>query len=161
MKLDDILKLIEAAQKTDFDTVELEDGEFTLRMERNRPVQQVLTPVHVSAQPAADMVQAMPAAAPAPATAPAAEEAPAGDSAEKKVPGSKDLTSPLVGIFHKLPGGKAVKIGDKLKKGDVICIIEAMKLMNEIQMPEDGEIVWAAADDGESVEYGQLLYSYV
>ena len=89
-----------------------------------------------------------------PPAAPAEEPAPAASK-------GKEITSPLVGVFHSLSEGKAVKIGDKLKKGDIVCMVEAMKLMNEITMPEDGEITWVACEEGGSVEYGQLLYNYV
>ena len=66
-----------------------------------------------------------------------------------------------MGVSHKLTGDKEVKVGDKLKKGDTICMVEAMKLMNEITMPEDGEIVFFYADEGETVEYGQVIAKYI
>ena len=99
-------------------------------------------------------------AAPAEAPAAAVPAAPAEEPAPAASKG-KEITSPLVGVFHSLSEGKAVKIGDKLKKGDIVCMVEAMKLMNEITMPEDGEITWVACEEGGSVEYGQLLYNYV
>lgn len=156
MKLEDILKLMEAAQNTDFDTFELEDEEFYLKLERNKPIQQVFAPVQSgAAQPFAEAAAAVPVAQPE-----AAQAVPNETNETQKTPGSKDIPSPLVGIFHELPGGKAIKTGTKVKKGDVVCLVEAMKLMNEIQMPEDGEIAWVAAAEGDTVEYGQLLFSY-
>ena len=160
MELKSILQLIKAVEETDFDKFELTDKEFSLKLERNDIDWKLARngEPFMIAPP-----QAMPAAAPAAAQAaapvvPAAEETPA---AEKKIPNAKDIVSPLVGIFHELPGGKVVKIGDKLKKGDVVCMVEAMKLMNEIVMPEDGEIVWVAAGENDTVEYEQILYRYV
>lgn len=73
---------------------------------------------------------------------------------------AKDILSPLVGTYHELEGSRKVSIGSRLKKGDALCNIEAMKLMNEIVMPEDGEIVWMACTEGDTVEYEQLLFRY-
>jgi acetyl-CoA carboxylase biotin carboxyl carrier protein len=73
----------------------------------------------------------------------------------------KEIKSPMVGVFYQAPSPDSapfVKIGDKIKKGDVLCIIEAMKLMNEITADFDGEIVDICAKNGEIVEYGQTLF---
>ena len=72
----------------------------------------------------------------------------------------KEVKSPMVGVFYAAPSPDAapfVKVGDRVKKGDVICIIEAMKLMNEITADEDGEVVDICVQNGEVVEYGQTL----
>ncbi len=143
MKLDDIIKLMDAAKESGFNKLDLKDGDFRIRLERGRPATK-------QTAEAAQYVEEQPAPQP---------EKEAG--ALPDIPNSKDIVSPLVGIFHELTGGKAVKPGDVLKKGDPVCLIEAMKLMNEISMPEDGEIAWAAAEEGSTVEYGQLLFSYV
>lgn len=162
MDLKSILELLKAADKSGFDTLELNDKDFSLKLERNAdlPAQQVV--VAAPAQVAAPMAAPVAAAAPAaPAAASVSEAAVAASEAPvASVDRGKEIVSPLVGVFHKLAEGKAVKIGDKLKKGDVVCMVEAMKLMNEITMPEDGEITWVACEEGDSVEYGQLLYNY-
>ena len=102
-------------------------------------------------------------AAPVPA-APQKVEAAADGENISVIPGvqdeGKDILSPLVGTYHELEGAKKVSIGSKLKKGAPLCNIEAMKLMNEIVMPEDGEIVWIACSEGDTVEYEQLLFRY-
>lgn len=70
------------------------------------------------------------------------------------------IKSPMVGTFYGRPSPKAeafVKVGDKVKKGDVVCIIEAMKLMNEVESEFDGEVVEICCKDDEMVEYGQAL----
>lgn len=70
------------------------------------------------------------------------------------------IKSPMVGTFYGRPSPKAesfVKVGDKVKKGDVVCIIEAMKLMNEVESEFDGEVVEICCKDDEMVEYGQPL----
>lgn len=72
----------------------------------------------------------------------------------------KLVKSPMVGTFYSKPSPKAdcfVKVGDKVKKGDILCIVEAMKLMNEIESEFDGEVVEILAKDEDMVEYGQVL----
>lgn len=77
------------------------------------------------------------------------------------VGGKGEIASPMVGIFYAAPSEGAepfVRKGDKVKKGDVLCVIEAMKLMNEITSDRDGEIVEIFAENGELVEFGQPLF---
>ena len=72
-----------------------------------------------------------------------------------------EVKSPMVGVFYAAPAPDAkpyVQVGDKVKKGDVLCIIEAMKLMNEIQADADGEIADICVQNGDLVEYGQTLF---
>ena len=73
----------------------------------------------------------------------------------------RDIKSPMVGIFYAAPSPDAepfVKVGSKVKKGDTLCIIEAMKLMNDVVAEEDGEIVEICAENGSLVEFGQVLF---
>ena len=73
----------------------------------------------------------------------------------------KEIKSPMVGTFYSKPSPDKeafVKIGDKVKKGQVVCIIEAMKLMNEIEAEFDGEVVEVCLNDGDAVEYGKPLF---
>lgn len=73
----------------------------------------------------------------------------------------RDIKSPMVGIFYAAPSPDAepfVKVGSKVKKGDTLCIIEAMKLMNDVVAEEDGEIVEICAENGALVEFGQILF---
>ncbi len=73
----------------------------------------------------------------------------------------RDVNSPMVGIFYIAPSPDAepfVKVGSKVKKGDTLCIIEAMKLMNDVVAEEDGEIVEICAENGSLVEFGQVLF---
>ena len=73
----------------------------------------------------------------------------------------RDVNSPMVGIFYIAPSPDAepfVKVGSKVKKGDTLCIIEAMKLMNDVVAEEDGEIVEICAENGALVEFGQILF---
>ena len=73
----------------------------------------------------------------------------------------KEIKSPMVGTFYSKPSPdkeEFVKVGDKVKKGQVVCIIEAMKLMNEIESEFDGEVVEVCLNDGDAVEYGKPLF---
>ena len=95
-------------------------------------------------------------------TAPAEEKAPLADEAEiKDYNKYRDVKSPMVGIFYAAPSPDAepfVKVGSRVKKGDTLCIIEAMKLMNDVVAEEDGEIVEICAENGALVEFGQTLF---
>ena len=102
--------------------------------------------------------QAPVAVAPAPVSAPApvvAEEAPVQQET------GRTINSPIVGVFYVAPSPDSepyAPVGKKVKKGDTVCIVEAMKCMNEIQAEESGEIVEVLVKDGELVEYGQPLF---
>ena len=95
---------------------------------------------------------------------PAAQQdpAPAAEGADvKDYNRYRDVKSPMVGIFYASPSPDAepfVKVGSKVKKGDTLCIIEAMKLMNDVMAEEDGEIVEICAENGSLVEFGQILF---
>lgn len=76
--------------------------------------------------------------------------------------GLSEITSPIAGVFYAAPSADSapfVKVGDKVKKGDVLCIIEAMKLMNELTAEKDGEIADVCAVNEQIVEYGQTLFT--
>jgi len=97
---------------------------------------------------------AMPAA---PAPAPAAGGAPAPAAPSRGV----EITSPMVGSFYRAPGPDAapfVEVGDRISKSSVVCIVEAMKVMNEIKAEVDGEILEILVQNGEPVEFGQPLF---
>lgn len=122
-------------------TLEDENCAVSLRKEVTGIVQTVAAPA----------VQAAPAPTPAPAqTAPAAP----------KTDNRKTITSPMVGTFYTAPSPDAkpfVQVGDTIKEGDVVCIVEAMKLMNEIDSEVAGKIVEICVENGQPVEYGQVL----
>jgi len=99
------------------------------------------------------------AADPAVAVAPQAADIPV--STEPAVPAGRVVTSPMVGVFYAAPGPEAapyVSVGDEVKKGQVLCIVEAMKLMNEIESEYSGRIIRVLAENGQMVEYGQPLF---
>ena len=104
---------------------------------------------------------AAPVAAPAPAPA-GAEGAQASAEAEAGESGLAIVKSPIVGTFYRSPEPGAdpfVEVGSSVSKGQVVCIIEAMKLMNEIDADQDGEIVTIFVEDGQPVQYGESLFA--
>ena len=104
---------------------------------------------------------AAPVPNPVPAFTPAPVPAPSPVEEVLDLSRAREVTAPMVGVFYSAsaPGAAPfVKVGDRVKKGDVLCILEAMKLMNEITAEEDGEVVDICAGDGELVEYGQTLF---
>lgn len=149
--LDEIKEFINLLEDSSLSVFEIqkEDGS-KIRLEKAQPAQQIVNTI-----PVANGVAAPAPVAPATVeSAPAAPAAPVADS-------SKTIDAPIVGVFYAASApGKApyVSEGKKVKKGDVVCIIEAMKCMNEIQAEEDGEIVEVLVKDGELVEYGQPLF---
>ena len=112
--------------------------------------------------PAPMMAYAMPQAVPMPADAPRAAAAPA--AAESEAPPEETghvVTSPMVGTFYRAssPGGKAlVEVGSNVKEGEPVCIIEAMKIMNEIEATHTGTITKVLVENGQPVEFGQPLF---
>ncbi|NWF39359.1 acetyl-CoA carboxylase biotin carboxyl carrier protein [Mariprofundus sp. NF] len=143
MDISQIRKLIKLIQSTDVTEIEVTEGAETVRISRGSPV--AAAPVYAAA-PAA------PVAAP---VAPAAvAESPAESTANQ-------VKSPMVGTFYSSPSPEAdtfVAIGQKIKKGDTLCIIEAMKMMNEIESEYDGVVEAILADNATSVEYGQPIF---
>ena len=146
MKMSDIRTLAELVEKHGLTALEYAEGEAHVRIER--------TPAPVAA--AVPAAPAAPAAAPAPAAEPVKDEDAGADFNAAKM-----VLSPMVGVFYASPSPSDppfVTVGSKVKKGDVLCIIEAMKLMNEITAEEDGEIIDICAANGSVVEYGQILF---
>ena len=147
--VDYIEKLAKILEETSLTEISLEDGEQALTMRKDLPPV-VSAPVVQQAVPVA--------AAPAPA-APTAAQASSAAQAEPAKKG-KPLTSPMVGTFYKAASPDAkpfVEVGQTVSQGDVVCIVEAMKLMNEIESEFSGKVVEICVEDGQPVEFGQVL----
>ena len=154
MTLDEIKELIDFIRERDLSEFELERADFKLRIKSGAVVQAVAPPV-VLAAPAAPAVALAAATSPAPAAAPA-------PSAESVGEDLAIVTSPIVGTFYQAsePGAKPfVEVGETVRKGQVLCIIEAMKLMNEIDSEHEGEIVSIYVQNGQAVQYGERLFA--
>ncbi len=153
MDLKEIQDLIRFVSKSGVTEVELEKDGFKIVIKSDRPAEQI---AYVQQAPVmmAPPVQAAPVAAPA-AAAPAAEAPVA--AADSGVP----IKSPMIGTFYRSAGPDKeafVKVGDKVEKGQVVCIIEAMKLFNEIESEVSGTIVKILVDNANPVEYDQPLF---
>lgn len=164
MDTKEIHELIKLINKTNLAEFKMKNGDFELtirtdsygkgRVETMIPVS---APITAPAHPAF----AAPAAAPA-APAPAApEQAPDAAPKEAKASNLIEVKSPMVGTFYRSPSpekGPFVQVGDHIKPGDPVCIIEAMKLFNEIESEVSGKIVKVLVDDATPVEYDQALF---
>ncbi len=155
--LDDVKRLIELANKNDLSVLEIETKKGRrIRIEKNKPVAPAV---------AFNATAPAPTVAPAPVQAPVVETAPVQQSAPTQAsapqPTGKTIKAPMVGVFYQAASPEAepyVTVGKTVKKGDTVCIIEAMKLMNEIQAEEDGTIKEILVKDGDIIEYGQPLF---
>ena len=157
MDIRKIKKLIELLEESDIGELEIKEGEESVRISRGVSGAQSMQAAPYHMAPMAAPMQAPVAQAPAaPAPAPAAE-----DSSES-VPAltGHPVKSPMVGTFYAAssPGAEPfVKVGQQVKAGDVICIVEAMKMMNQIEADKSGTIESILVEDGQPVEYDQPL----
>ena len=147
MNIKQIRELAQIVSENGLSAIEIAEGENRVRIERA-----------VAAPAAVPAVVSMPAPVAAP-TAPA--PAPAAEETNVDFNRTREIKSPMVGVFYAAPSPDAkpfVEVGSKVKKGDIVCIVEAMKLMNEITAEFDGEVVDSCVHNGDVVEYGQTLF---
>ena len=148
MDISQIKKLIQLLNDNNLGELKVQEGDFKITI-RHRDYAKTSGVASVVAAPAA----ATTASAPAATTETKKEETPSGNFSTVK--------APMIGTFYRSAGeGKEpfVKVGDKVKKGDVLCIIEAMKLFNEIQSEVSGKIIKVMVDNAQAVEYDQPLF---
>ncbi|MBU3058180.1 acetyl-CoA carboxylase biotin carboxyl carrier protein [Pseudomonas indica] len=154
MDIRKVKKLIELLEESGIDELEIREGEESVRISRHG---KTVAPQQVyAAAPAPVAMAAAPAAAPAPAAEAAAPAAP-------KLNGHV-VRSPMVGTFYRSPSPTAssfVEIGQSVKKGDILCIVEAMKMMNHIEAEASGVIESILVENGQPVEYDQPLFTIV
>jgi acetyl-CoA carboxylase biotin carboxyl carrier protein len=153
MDFEFIRKLIRALDQSSLDSIELEDDNHRIRLAKTPkggvPIAQQAPLV---APPAAVTIPVAPQAAPSVAP-PVAPPAPSSTLV--------DVTSPMVGTFYRSPSPEAgpfVEVGARITSGDTLCIIEAMKLMNELEAEVEGTVREILVQNGEPVEYGQVLF---
>lgn len=146
MDIRKVKKLIELLEESNIGEIEIKEGEESVRISRH------------GNQPAA------PAPAPAAAPAPAPAEAPAAEAAAPAAAPVADnaVLSPMVGTFYRAPSPEApsfVEVGQTVRVGDVLCIVEAMKMMNQIEADRAGTVTAIHVENGEAVEFDQPLIS--
>jgi acetyl-CoA carboxylase biotin carboxyl carrier protein len=147
MDIRKVKKLIDLLEESDIDELEIREGEESVRISRNRNRGQVL---------AAPVAAAPVAAAPAAAAVSETTEAPSING--------HAVRSPMVGTFYRAPSPGSptfVEVGQSVKVGDVVCIIEAMKMMNQIEADQAGVVEAILIDDGEPVEFDQPMVTIV
>ena len=150
MDIRKVKKLIELLEESNIDEIEIKEGEESVRISRNGAA--MAAPVYAQAPAAA------PVAAPAPVATPASVP-----EAAPEVLGHQ-IKSPMVGTFYAAPSpGSAnfIEVGKHVKAGDVICIVEAMKMMNQIEADKSGIIEAILVEDGQPVEFDQPLVTIV
>jgi len=155
MNLKELKELIEFLIEKEIAEFELERGDIKVRIKRAGEQ----TVVHTQGDPRFFAVPAAPVMNGAPAVAPPGATAPAEAPPEENL---HMVKSPIVGTFYEAPSPGAppfVKIGDVVEEGQVLCIVEAMKLLNEIESDFAGEIVKKLASNGQPIEYGQELFA--
>ena len=148
MDIKDLKELIETFSKNGLTKLEIQQGDFSVKLKKDAPEVKVVQASSETTVPV-QLPQAQPA-----------------KPVENEV--SEDdgdliyITSPIIGTFYRAPNPDAdpyVEVGSKVKKGDVLCIVEAMKIMNEIESEHSGTIVKIFPKNAEAVEYGQKLFA--
>lgn len=159
MEFKQIQELIKAINKSNISELSVEEGDFKITIKQAQTISETQ---FVAVQ--APMPQMLPQAAPQAAALPAAP-APAAQAAPAAAPAANDklitIKSPMIGTFYRSPSPDKpsfVNVGDDIKQGDVLCIVEAMKLFNEIESEVSGKIVKVLIDDASPVEYDQPLF---
>ena len=148
MDIRKVKKLIELLEESGIDELEIREGEESVRISRHSNKAFAAAPVY--------------AAAPAPAAAPVATAPAAAEAAAPTAPklNGNVVRSPMVGTFYRSPSPDAkpfIEVGQNVKAGETVCIIEAMKLMNEIEADATGMVKAILVENGQPVEYGQPL----
>jgi acetyl-CoA carboxylase biotin carboxyl carrier protein len=151
---DFIERLIQALDDSSVDSLELERGGTRIRLSKTPPIS--AAPMAVAAPPAP-----APVSVAAPSGAPVADLAPAPAEPVASKSHLVDITSPMVGTFYRSPAPDApsyVDVGARVGEGDTLCIIEAMKLMNELECEVSGTIAEICVENAQPVEFGQVLF---
>lgn len=158
MDIRKVKKLIEMLEESSLAEIEIREGEESIRISRASSVNPAMTTV----AHAAPMMTAAPiAAAPAPAASAATNNGNGGEAPHSKVPAGHAVTSPMVGTFYRSsnPGAKPfVEVGSEVKVGQALCIIEAMKMMNQIECDKAGIVKAILKENGQPVEFGEPLF---
>ena len=146
-----ISELVELVSRSDLESLELESEGFKLKLVRRANPVPVVAPQALVATlpPAAEAVQAAPAGGAAASAAPSVDD------------GTVEMIAPIVGTFYLAAGPESppfVEVGGRVAKGKVMCIIEAMKVMNEIEAEIDAEVVEIVVKDGQPLEYGEVIF---
>ncbi len=153
MEYNQIQELLKAVDASSVTKVRVKDGDFEITIEKQTAAAPVTYQMPMQAAPMPQMQAAAPAAPAAPASQPAAAPAASGNS--------QTVKSPMIGTFYRSSSPDKppfINVGDEIRAGQVVCIIEAMKLFNEIESEVSGRVVKVLVDDASPVEYDQPLF---
>lgn len=155
MRIKEVKELLKLLEKSDVAEIEISEGDFTIKVNRKWESEKGATPLVNYAMAVPGLAQ--------PTTAAAAPAAPVAEAkAPEVLPANRvQVKSPFVGTFYRSPspGAKSyAEVGDTVKKGQVLCIVEAMKLMNEIESEVDGVIKAILPENAKPVEFGEVLF---
>ena len=159
MDIRKVKKLIELLEESNIDEIEIKEGEESVRISRHGAQAAAAAAAPYGAP---HYAPPPPPPAPAPAAAPAATAAP--EPASAPVAAGHAVRSPMVGTFYRSPSPTSpafVEVGQTVKVGDIICIVEAMKMMNQIEADKAGTVAAILVENGEPVEFDQPLFSIV
>ena len=163
MDLDVIKNLLDLIAESEVNEVSIEEGDFKIKVKKKPDVEQQSAPQ----MPVQYQMPAQPQQAPQPQQAAQpqpqqADQSGGGDSSDEDDQPSGDVVkSPIVGTFYRAPSpddDSFVQVGDHVEKGETLCIVEAMKIMNEIESEYSGEVKKILVDNAEPVEYDQPLF---
>lgn len=159
-KISEIKELIKLLDQTSVHELEVENEGFRLSIRKPGKTEVVAVQASQPA-PVYSVPQAVPAVQATPAPAPAETAAAPAPAKEDSDAGLHQIVSPMVGTFYSAPSPDSpsyVQVGDKVNEKSIVCILEAMKLMNELEAEVKGEIVKVLVENGQLVEYGQPLF---
>jgi len=151
MDIRKVKKLIELLEESGVAEIEIHEGEESVRISRQNSTPQMFAPAQMG------MPYGMPMAAADASPAPAVDAGPA----QPEIPPGHTVNSPMVGTFYRAPSPGAsafVEVGSRVNAGDTLCIIEAMKMLNQIEADKAGTIAAILVENAEPVEYGQPLF---
>ena len=165
MNFDDLRELVAALNQTDIAELTLKNAEFELTLRKPSALKPdvvvgTAAPAAMPVAPAAMPVAPIPMTADAPEPAPSTAASAPTPAAPSVDPSLVEITSPMVGTFYRSPAPEEppfVEAGDRIQTGQTVCIIEAMKLMNELEAEVSGEIVDILVENAEPIEFGQPL----
>jgi acetyl-CoA carboxylase biotin carboxyl carrier protein len=159
MDIRKVKKLIELLEESNIDEIEIKEGEESVRISRNGAqaltMAAALAPVYAAPTAPAQPPQTAPAVSAPPSTAPESAK-PATDEVGHK------LRSPMVGTFYRAPSPTSapfVEVGQTVEVGDIVCIVEAMKMLNQIEADKSGTIIAVLVENGVAVEFDQPLFT--
>ncbi len=156
MDLTEIRKIVKLMDEHGLSQFQFEKEDFNLKLKKGTDIEELQK--LLGSLPAA---QAAPAASPAPAAQAPTSVSAAGEAPAAAAPSGEEISSPMVGTFYRKPSPDSpdfVNVGDTISEGQTICIIEAMKVMNEIKAERSGTITEICIEDGNPVQFGDALF---